>query len=173
MVAQVVSREHQAVTYRLLQSHAFLPRQSCCGCCDFPIGQQTLWLMTFLLGPGLSLSSHLLGRQSEDMTACLTSQPADLSEPPSGSLHQSIISGEGLRAVLWLQVSVRQRALKVMQLVGGDASAAAPATAVPAPTANGHQQPMTDLLGSDPDEPPAAASASAAAVGPDLLGEAL
>lgn len=133
--------------------------------------------MTFLLGPGLSLSSHLLGRQSEDMTACLTSQPADLSEPPSGSLHQSIISGEGLRAVLWLQVSVRQRALKVMQLVGGDASAAGPATAAPAPTANGHQQPMADLLGPDPDElaaaSPAAASGSAAAAGPDLLGEPL
>ena len=92
-------------------------------------------------------------------------------------MHQRAIFGAELAAALVLQVSVRQRALKLMQLVGGDASAAGPATAAPAPTANGHQQPMADLLGSDPDEPaaalPAAASASPAAAGPDLLGEHL
>ncbi|KAK9834958.1 hypothetical protein WJX84_004674 [Apatococcus fuscideae] len=71
------------------------------------------------------------------------------------------------------QVSVRQRALKVMQLVGGDAAAAAPATAAPAPAANGHQQPVADLLGPDPNGPPAASPASAAAPGPDLLGDLL
>ncbi|KAK9866534.1 hypothetical protein WJX84_009352 [Apatococcus fuscideae] len=71
------------------------------------------------------------------------------------------------------QVSVRQRAMKVMQLVAGDAAAVTSVPSAPAATANGHQQPVADLLGPDTDAQSPSAAAAAAAAAPDLLGDLL
>ena len=97
-------------------------------------------------------------------TASLVSMP---------TAQSSISAASFSRNVRGLQVSVRQRAMKVMQLVAGDAAAVTSVPSAPAATANGHQQPVADLLGPDTDAQSPSAAAAAAAAAPDLLGESL